>query len=49
MIFCPMRILPCEPGMHACDRPLHGWFHIEDHSHENQDFPSIFDREIDGT
>jgi hypothetical protein len=43
MVFCPMRILPCEPGMHACNRPLHAWFHVEV---EAQDEPTfVYDEE----
>lgn len=34
MVFCPMRILPCEPGMTACNRPLHAWFHIEERKYD---------------
>jgi hypothetical protein len=50
MIFCPMRILPCEPGMHACDQPLHAWFHVEQKEHEDRPPPSLFDFEgSDGT
>jgi hypothetical protein len=45
MIFCPMRILPCEPGMHACDQPLHAWFHVEQKEHEDRPPPSLFDFE----
>jgi hypothetical protein len=48
MVFCPMRILPCEPGMHACDRPLHAWFHIEERARRSDHKASLFDME-DGT
>lgn len=44
MVFCPMRILPCEPGMHACNRPLHAWFHIEEREALDDDLTnSLFD------
>lgn len=48
MVFCPMRILPCEPGMHACDMPLHQWFHVEPRVHHPLPVASIFDNDSDG-
>lgn len=41
MIFCPMRILPCEPNMHACNRPLHAWFHIEERKYDEHTLPQF--------
>lgn len=45
MVFCPMRILPCEPNMLACAQPLHAWFHVEPREEEDRPTPPIFEYE----